>query len=165
MVFCNSNRKFLNLTRPTAGAFAVEVFPDQRKAADAVKQAGHCRLCGSAEAQAAQDKRPGRESNAIAQRLVAGAILALFLEFAGAVYPRANIGPQVGKALEPFTLHGREAADSHALSDTGGAVEALAATRMRLQGVENIRALCAVAAINAGHHKISGILVVTGFHG
>ena len=142
----------------------MEPFPDQRKAADAIKEAGHSGLCGGADAQAGQYIRPGREGNAVAQRFVAGAVSVTLVQLALAVSPVTYVGPLVWKALEPFTLQGSEAADIVLLSDTWRAVEALAASRFCLQSVENIWALHTVAAVDS-HHKVSGIFVISTFQG
>lgn len=100
MVFCDRNREFLNFACPEAGSLAVEPLPYQRETADAVKQARHCRMCAAGEnTQAAQDVRPRRNGNAVAERPIPRTVRGFFVDLAFRIRPCADVRPAVREPL------------------------------------------------------------------
>ena len=99
MIFRHRHSELIYLTGPQTGAGAVGPFPDQWKAADAIKEAGHHGGALIASAQPFQHPSPGRYGYGVAQGRVTGAGGAFLVPLALAVYPGADVRPFIRKKV------------------------------------------------------------------
>ena len=92
----------------------MHVFPAQREASDAVKQAAERRALRQIGRHAPEHPSPERKRDAVAERLVPCAVGCLAL-FAGAVGIVADVRPAIRKSLKPFTFQRGQTPHDHAM--------------------------------------------------